>query len=178
MENQENPDGIEGHNERLMMQEESRKFPKKLKFIGGKNDHNYTVPTISKSQNRLLDIEYMKKNCDSYRSGCQIKNCNSGCKRKIPLSELQKISEIETKKRCYKMLRKIMKRVEYWESNIAFTCPLKGDIHTIDECFKFCEMWGRTYQFTEEGRTVAILNCLADPHGERELHSGKVTRDN
>jgi hypothetical protein len=167
MKNQINPDGREGHLERLEMQEQSRKFPRKLKFIGGGN-HDYTVPNLSKSDQRLLDIETMKLRCNLYKPGCQIKNCHAGCKVNRPTDKSKK----------YVMMRRFMKREDYWRSNIAFKCPIRGDIHTINDCFQTCESWGREYQFDVDGKTVAILNCLADPHGERELHSGKVTRDN
>ena len=171
MANQENPDGREGHNERLLMQEESRKFPKKLKFIGG-GSHEYTVPVLSKEDQRSLDIEVMKRNCNLYKHGCHIKNCNSLCKAKLPKNDKR------SKEKIYTMMRKFMKREDYWKSYIAFECPIRGGIHAIDTCFKTCEMWGRDYQFDVDGKTVAILRCLADSHGERELHSGKITRDN
>lgn len=161
--NQENPDGLKGHNERLVMQKEAHKFPKKNKFIGS-GSHTYTVPTVSKSQQNSWDIEVMKKDCILYKPGCQIKNC-SGCKRK-------------KEEKTYKMLRKHMKRSDYWTMNIAFECPIRGVIHPINACFETCEHWGRKYQFDEDGTTVSILHCYADPYGERELHSGKPTRDN
>jgi hypothetical protein len=68
-------------------------------------------------------------------------------------------------------------RKEYWNQPIAFNCPLKGIRHSIDWCFNNCEMWGREYRETEDGRTVAFLFCHASI-GERMLHDGSITRDN
>jgi len=70
-----------------------------------------------------------------------------------------------------------MTREEYWNQKIAFDCPLKGIRHSIDWCFKNCEMWGREYRDTGDGRTAAFLFCHAS-NGERMLHDGSITRDN
>lgn len=40
---QENPDGAEGHEERLRMQEESKSNPPKKVFTRGRDYHKYTI---------------------------------------------------------------------------------------------------------------------------------------
>jgi len=72
-------------------------------------------------------------------------------------------------------------RQEYWNTSIAFDCPMhterNGQRHTIDRCFKNCEFWGREYRDTGDGRTAAFLFCRAST-GEKMLHDGSITRDN
>lgn len=72
----------------------------------------------------------------------------------------------------------MLTRHEYWNTEIAFPCPITERKHLVGDCFNNCEMWGRTYQKDDNGRAVVILHCYMDCHGERELHSGKITRDN
>jgi hypothetical protein len=72
-------------------------------------------------------------------------------------------------------------RQKYWNQPIAFDCPMntdrKGHRHSIDWCFKNCEMWGREYREYGDGRTAAFLFCHASV-GEKMLHDGSITRDN
>lgn len=64
-------------------------------------------------------------------------------------------------------------RKVYWKTIIAFGCPLNGDRHTVEDCFNKCEFSG-----TSCHDNAAWIKCGVDPNGERELHNGKVTRDN
>lgn len=70
-----------------------------------------------------------------------------------------------------------MSNEQYWNQQIAFDCPITNKRHTIDYCFKNCEMWGRRY-LDVDGRCASYLFCYADAHGKRFLHDGKATRDN
>lgn len=81
------------------------------------------------------------------------------------------------KERIDKKLKNTESRLEYWNQPIAFDCPLKGIRHSIDWCFNNCEMWGREYRDTGDGRTAAFLFCHASI-GEKMLHDGSITRDN
>jgi hypothetical protein len=69
-----------------------------------------------------------------------------------------------------------MEREEYWKSEIAFFCPLTKKKHTIEYCFEHCEP-GYIYRADESGRSAAYLYCTWVV-GERDLLSGKATRDN
>jgi hypothetical protein len=69
------------------------------------------------------------------------------------------------------------KRQAYWDSEIVFDCPLTQKRHTIEQCFRMCEMWGKNYLPLGDGSVAAFLFCHADYHGERYLHDGKITRD-
>lgn len=70
-----------------------------------------------------------------------------------------------------------MNRDEYWSSIIAFECPLTKDKHTINWCFEKCGMCGYVYKADKDGRSAAHLYCTF-VHGEPDLLTGKVTRDN
>ena len=67
-------------------------------------------------------------------------------------------------------------RKAYWEQEIAFDCPIyeqkkdQSKRHSIDYCFKHCQMSATTYH---DG--AAFLICALDID-ERELHNGKPTR--
>lgn len=47
---QENPDGIDGHNERLKMQYESRAYPIKRVFTKGRDYHNYSPKDVKRNR--------------------------------------------------------------------------------------------------------------------------------
>jgi hypothetical protein len=64
-------------------------------------------------------------------------------------------------------------RNAYWKQKIYFECPTRKGWHTIEECFNTCEFSGASYH-----DNCAWVKCGVDPYGERELHDGKVTRDN
>lgn len=183
MKGQEDPDGDTGHIEREVMDQIWRAAPKKRKFSQG-GEKVYTVPVITKAQQRQLDIAEMKKNCNYWKPGCQIINCWL-CKRKEYMAIQEERSKEKQKKLSLIRDRKIrdewreidMNREEYWKSEIAFECPITNAKHTINDCFEKCDMWGREYQVQTDGRTVAILHCCVKM-GEPELLSGKQTRDN
>jgi len=176
MKQQENPDGEEGHLEREFYQEWSKQFPKKKKFTGGSKQNPEHI--ITNRQQKELDIQQMKRDCDVYTNGCQIYQC-SMCHRREKIQIKNRNRSIEKLRAIKKREREIdMKREDYWKTTIAFPCPITNVQHTINDCFNSCEMWGREYQNNGEGRNVAILHCILDAQGERELHSGKPTRDN
>ena len=68
-------------------------------------------------------------------------------------------------------------REDYWNSTIAFDCPITNKRHTINDCFKKCDMWGRIYKGHFSNRIVAFLYCKVK-YGEPELQNGNPTRDN
>jgi len=63
-------------------------------------------------------------------------------------------------------------REAYWKLEIVFDCPLMKQRHTIDECFNHCEFSGISYH---DG--AGYIKCLVDSFGEREVHNGRITRD-
>jgi hypothetical protein len=71
--------------------------------------------------------------------------------------------------------RTVMKidRVAYWTQEIVFDCPITNKRHSINYCFENCEFSGTAYH-----DNCAWVKCGVDPHGEREVHNGKPTRDN
>ena len=58
-----------------------------------------------------------------------------------------------------------MSRQEYWESEIAFDCPINGKRRTIDECFKRCHS---SDYFYRDGK--GVMYCTMN---RRELQSGE-----
>jgi len=69
-------------------------------------------------------------------------------------------------------------RKEYWKKEIAFDCPQVDHNqtikrHSVEVCFNHCEFSGTSYH---DG--AAYVKCLVDCFGEREVHDGRVTRDN
>lgn len=72
---QENPDGIEGHEERVAMQDASKRFPPKRKYTGNYDErvHHYSEQT---KKERVLSIkQIMKQTCESYIDKCRPGNC-------------------------------------------------------------------------------------------------------
>jgi len=69
-------------------------------------------------------------------------------------------------------------REAYWKQEIVFDCPhichsKEIKRHPIAVCFKHCEFSGISYH---DG--AGYIKCLVDPFGEREVHDGRITRDN
>jgi hypothetical protein len=183
MKEQENPDGLEGHLQRLFWQEVSKQEPKKKKFTKGNPAFKtHTVPLVTKAQQKELDIQYMTENCEYHKRGCQVINCWN-CKRKENMEMEKEKRKINEHKLSLAKVRKTrdewrtidMNREDYWKMEIAFECPITKKKHTITDCFERCDMWGRTYQDIGEGRIGAILHCCF-VSGEKELHSGNPTR--
>jgi hypothetical protein len=68
---QENPDGVKGHEERLLIQEESRNNPPKKVFTRGQDFHHYNRFDLKRqwgiNKERLLQAkEYCKTLCCNY----------------------------------------------------------------------------------------------------------------
>lgn len=68
-----------------------------------------------------------------------------------------------------------MTREKYWNSVIAITCPRTEKKHTIDYCFKHCDLFGYRYQKDSDGSVGAHLYC-AVKSGNPDLLTGKPTR--
>jgi hypothetical protein len=64
-------------------------------------------------------------------------------------------------------------RKAYWKQLIWFDCPILKRRHTIEYCFNNCEFAVSSYH-----DNAAWVKCGVDSHGERELHDGRITRDN
>lgn len=62
---QENPDGVEGHEERLLMQAESKYNPPKRVFTRGRDSHKYTESDIKKPYSDKILLLQAKWYCQT-----------------------------------------------------------------------------------------------------------------
>lgn len=179
MKQQENPDGVSGHEGREQFQEESKQFPRKKKFTGGRKAY-VSAPVITSSMQRALDNEHMKKNCAYWSGWCKITECSPVCKRLIAAKKNEKQREkslglVLVRARRKEDRDRDLKRQDYWLSEIAFECPVTGVQHTVLDCLNSCDKWGRRFQPDKNGEPVMVLHCCADRDGEREIQSGEPT---
>lgn len=68
-------------------------------------------------------------------------------------------------------------RREYYNKEIIFDCPLTKKRHKIRDCLDRCEFSAAKYR-AYKGGAASFLYCPMDCHGERDLETGKPTRDN
>lgn len=69
---QENPDGLQGHEERLRMQEDSRRNPVKRVFAKGRDFHNYSCLDVKRES-------YNKELLLLAKEFCRTLCCNDEC---------------------------------------------------------------------------------------------------
>lgn len=103
MKRQENPDGIEGHNERLALQDEYKKLPFKKKFAGkSRGKSEWMIAEELKMQEEKAaakrdaiwtEKERLKSRCDDYKEGCTKANCPH-C-RKNPHRVVKALKKVE-----------------------------------------------------------------------------------
>lgn len=168
---QENPDGIDGHNERDVFQEISKCAPAKTKFTRGKGYHDYTVPTLTKTQQRFLDLESMKLRCDYVVNSCNIKNCPT-CGRPDKMRRKESVRGRD-ELISLRLRDPTNDKITYWDTRIAFPCPLTNKDHQIKDCFRWCKRWGARVDFESNPRGITLY-CNMNPNEKRELHSGNI----
>ena len=69
-------------------------------------------------------------------------------------------------------------RREYYNKTIVFDCPLTKKRHRIRDCIDRCEFSATKYRSTRKGGVASFVYCPMDCLGERDVETGKITRDN
>lgn len=168
---QVDPDGIGGHAERDVIQEISKRGHPKQRFVEGRNFHVYTVPLVTKSKQRELDLHLMKAQCQYVTRGCNIKNCPT-CGRPTRMQSKDMVRGRHDLI-ALRMRDPTDDKISYWKTNIAFSCPLTNNTHAIKDCFRWCKYWGATVDFENNKRGITLY-CNRNPKEMRELHTGKT----
>ena len=101
---QKNPDGLDGHEERLVIQEESKQYPPKKKFTGGESHHYKKERNSISREDRIRVVkELLKSNCDYYNQNCRPQHCLACGKDEVAIREtIEKLYEHTSviRKRC------------------------------------------------------------------------------